>query len=116
MLVGDYVYGVSDVRTLVCLELKTGKIMWKDQSIWKDANAGSKGSLTYADGNLYVRGEAGDGTVALVQATPKGYQELGRFNQPDRSSQNSWAHPVVAGGRLYLRDQDTIYAYDVREK
>lgn len=116
--VGDYVYGVSDKERgiLICMELKTGKVVWKDKSIWKDANAGAKGSLTCADGNLYIRGEAGDGTVALVEATPKGYHELGRFNQPDRSKRNCWAHPVVANGKLYLRDQNVLLCYDVKGK
>jgi outer membrane protein assembly factor BamB len=115
--VGDYVYGVTDSQrgTLVCLELKTGKLVWKDKSIWKDGNAGAKGSLTCADGNLYVRGEAGAGTIALVEATPKGYHELGRFDPPDRSTSNSWSHPVVADGKLFLRDQNVLLCYNVKE-
>ena len=67
-----------------------------------------------ADGQLYLRSEAG--TVALVEATPHGYHEKGTFEQPDRSNENAWPHPVIAGGKLYLRDQDTLLCYDVREK
>ena len=65
---------------------------------------------------LYLRGEDGKGTVALIEATPDGYVEKGRFDQPFRSDKNSWPHPVVIGGRLYLRDQDVLLCYDVRRK
>ena len=93
----------------MCQEFKTGKTVWNNQSV-------GKGALTYADGNLYFRSEGGSGAVALVVATPTGYQEKGRFDQPDRSSQNSWAHPVIANGKLYLRDQDVLLCYDVKQK
>jgi outer membrane protein assembly factor BamB len=72
-----------------------------------------KGSLVYADGNLYALSEGG--VVGLVEASPTGYREKGRF-KIRQGSLPTWTHPVIAGGRLYLRDQDTIYAYDVREK
>ena len=65
---------------------------------------------------LYLREEGGKGTMALIEATPDGYQEKGRFDQPDRSDKNSWPHPVVIGGRLYLRDQDVLLCYDVQAK
>jgi hypothetical protein len=54
--------------------------------------------------------------VALIEATPQGYKEHGRFDPPDRSDKNSWSHPVVAGGKLYLRDQDMLLCYDSKEK
>jgi outer membrane protein assembly factor BamB len=108
VLVGDHVYGTSG-NQLVCMELASGKIAWKDRSV-------GKGAVAYADGNLYVRSEGGDGTVALVEATPQGYHEKGRFDQPNRSGENAWAHPVVAGGKLYLRDQDVLFCYDVAAK
>ncbi len=100
-----FVYGYDDA-ILTCLELRTGKPAWQNRSV-------GKGSLTYADGHLYLRSESGP--VALAEATPKGYVEKGRFDQPDRGGQPSWSHPVVAGGRLYLRDQDTLLVYDVKE-
>ena len=56
------------------------------------------------------------GAIALVEATPEGYKEKGRFAQPDRSNKNSWPHPVIAGGKLYLRDQEVLLCYDVKEK
>jgi outer membrane protein assembly factor BamB len=105
ILVGDYLYGF-DEGTLTCLNFKTGQIAWTHRSV-------GKGSLAYADGHLYARGES-RGTVALVEATPSGYVEKGRFDQPDRSGKNAWPHPVIANGRLYLRDQDNLFAYDVK--
>jgi outer membrane protein assembly factor BamB len=105
ILVGDYVYTSVDPGLLTCLEFKTGKVVWQDKGV-------GKGSLGYADGNLILRSE--NGPVALVEATPEGYKEKGRLDQPDRSKLNSWPHPVVTGGRLYLRDQDVLLCYDLK--
>lgn len=109
VLVGDYVYGHSDTgNQLKCLELKTGKMVWQNKSV-------GKGAVTCADGMLYVRAEGGAGAVALVEATPDGYKETGRFDQPGRSNVNSWPHPVVSDGKLYLRDQDLLLCYTVKK-
>jgi outer membrane protein assembly factor BamB len=105
VLIGDYLYGFSSA-ILTAIQFDTGEIAWRDRSV-------GKGSLVYADGNLYCFSE--NGVVGLVEATPTGYKEKGRFRIP-QDSLPTWTHPVVAGGRLYLRDQDTIYAFDVREK
>jgi outer membrane protein assembly factor BamB len=105
VLVGDYLYGFSS-SVLTAMKFDTGEVAWRDRSV-------GKGSLVYADGNLYCFSE--NGVVGLVEATPTGYKEKGRF-RIQQDSLPTWAHPVVAGGRLYLRDQDTIYAYDVRQK
>jgi outer membrane protein assembly factor BamB len=102
--VGGYLYG-TDGGNLLCVDLKSGKIAWKNKSI-------GKGSLTYADGHLYVRSERGP--IALVQANPKEYKEAGRFEQPLRSGREAWPHPVVAGGKLFIRDQDVLLCFDVR--
>jgi outer membrane protein assembly factor BamB len=104
--IGDYVYGTNNTE-LVCVDFKSGQTKWKDRSV-------GKGSITAADDRLYVRGEKGP--VALVEAKPDGYKEVGRFEQPDRSKKNAWPHPVIAGGRLYLRDQDVLLCYDVKAK
>lgn len=104
--VGEHLYG-TDYSALKCIELKTGKVVWEERSV-------GKGSTTYADGHLYVRGERGD--IALVEATPEGYKEKGRFSQPDRSSVTAWAHPVVIGGKMYIRDEDVLLCYDVKAK
>ena len=78
------------------------------KAVWQVTGKLGKGSLAYADGLLYLRAEAGKGTVAIIEASPDGYKELSRFDPPDRSDKNSWAHPVVTDGRLYLRDQDLL--------
>jgi outer membrane protein assembly factor BamB len=115
VLVGDYVYGWSDRNrgVWVCQELKTGKVMWQ-------ANKLGRGSITAADGRLYCYSED-RGTVVLVSASPDpaGWKEEGRFTIPRHSSQRSpsggvWTHPVIANGRLYLRDQELLFCYDVK--
>jgi len=105
VLVGDYLYGFSSA-ILTAIKFDTGEIAWRDRSV-------GKGSLVYADGRLYCFSERD--VVGLVEATPTGYVEKGRF-RIEAGDLETWTHPVVAGGRLYLRDQDTIYAYDVRQK
>lgn len=103
VLVNGYLYGFSNA-ILTCMELATGKVAWKNRSV-------GKGAVTYADGKLFLLGE---GSVAgLAKASPDGYEELGRFSIPD-SGLPSWAHPVVCGGRLYIRNQGTLTCYDVR--
>lgn len=108
VLLDGHLYGHND-REWVCQNLKTGEIIWRDRGV-------GKGSVLYADGHLYTRSESGKGRIALVEATPTGYKEKGRFEQPDRSDKNSWPHPVIAGGRLYIRDQDLLLCYDVKQK
>jgi outer membrane protein assembly factor BamB len=109
--VGEYVYGYSDGKGWVCQEFKTGKEVWANNKV-------GKGSLTYADGRLYCYTE-GDGTVCLIDASPDGWKERGRFKIPQQSKLNRqgkiWTHPVVANGRLYLRDQDLLFCYDIKD-
>jgi outer membrane protein assembly factor BamB len=105
ILVGDHLYGFSS-SVLTAMRFDTGEVAWRDRSV-------GKGSLVFADGHLYALSE--NGVVGLIEATPKGYVEKGRF-RIQQDSLPTWTHPIVVGGRLYLRDQDTIYAYDVREK
>ena len=105
VLVGDHLYGFSG-GILTAMRFDTGEVAWKDRSV-------GKGSLVYADGHLYLLSE--NGVVGLAEATPTGYTEKGRFRIP-QDSLPTWAHPVVAGGHLFIRDQDTIYAFDLRAK
>jgi outer membrane protein assembly factor BamB len=105
VLVNGYLYGFNNA-ILTCLEYTTGKVMWRDRSV-------GKGSITAADGRLYVLGE--NHVMGLVEATPTGYRETGRFNIRDLGLP-SWAHPVVSGGRLYIRNQGTLTSYDIRAK
>jgi outer membrane protein assembly factor BamB len=108
--VGDYVYGYSDGKGWTCQDFTTGEAKWQEKEKL------GKGSLIHADDRLYLRCEDKTGTVALIEASPAGYTEHGRFEQPERSQANSWAHPVVANGKLYLRDQDLLLCYDVSAK
>ena len=105
--VGEYLYGTS-AAGLLCLEFTTGNVKWDDRSI-------GAASLCYAEGRLYLHGENGE--VALVEATPEAYHEKGRFkptDPPDRGASKAWAYPVVANGRLYIRDIGTLCCYDVK--
>jgi outer membrane protein assembly factor BamB len=117
VIIGDYVYGTGDYKKgvdrghadLKCVELKTGKIVWTNPSI-------GKGSITFADGNLILHSEQPkEGLVALVEATPDGYKEKGRFSQPGGTPRNTWAYPVVANGHLYVRDGIGLSAYDLKK-
>ena len=103
VLVDGYLYGFSDL-ILTCLEFATGNVMWRDRSV-------GKGSVTYADGHLYIQGE--NSTVGLAEASSAAYREKGRFTIPQKG-QLSWAHPVISDGRLYVRNQDTLLVYDVK--
>jgi outer membrane protein assembly factor BamB len=106
VLVDGYVYG-SNEGSVTCLELKTGTIKWEERKP-------GKGSIICADGQLYYRNEGGD--MVLFEVNPERYVEHGRFKQPDRSRSPAWAHPVLANGKLYLRDQDVLLCYDVKAK
>ena len=105
VLVNGYIYGYND-SILTCLEFNSGKVVWRDRSV-------GKGAVTYADGHLYILSE--NNVVGLVEATPAGYREKGRFSIADQGWP-SWAHPVVSGGRLYVRNQGTLTSYDVRAR
>ena len=107
VLVGDFIYFTTN-RELFCVELKTGRVAWKDRCV-------GKGSITFADGNLIVRSEGADGTIALVEANPEKYVEKGRFNQPDRSEKQSWTYPVIVNGKMYIRDQNVLLCYDLEK-
>ena len=103
VLVNGYLYGYNN-SVLACLEWATGKMMWRDRSV-------GKGAVSFADGHLYIVGE--NNVVGLVEATPSGYREKGRFSIRDQGWP-SWSHPAIAGGRLYIRNQGTLTAYNVR--
>ena len=107
VLFGEHLYGTGQV--LICADFKTGDVKWTDRSV-------GAGSILFADGRLYLHGEQ-SGEVALVEATPQDYKELGRFtppDQPDHGKSKAWAYPVVANGRLYVRDQNMMWCYDIK--
>ena len=98
-----HIYGTNE-SALLCIEWNSGRIKWQDRCV-------GKGSTTFVDGHLIVRGESG--SVALVVASPSGFQEQGRFEQADRSNKKAWAHPVVVDGKLYLHDHGRMLCYKV---
>ncbi|MFN3157897.1 MAG: PQQ-binding-like beta-propeller repeat protein [Rubinisphaera brasiliensis] len=106
--VGDYIYGANE-QILTCLEAKTGSVAWQDR-----LNSDGKGAITFADGQLYFRSE--QGPMYLIDADPAEVRIRGQFEQPERSNQRAWARPVVADGKLFLRDQDILLCYDVSEQ
>jgi outer membrane protein assembly factor BamB len=112
VLVGDYLYG-TNAKGLLCVEFTTGKVKWQNKCV-------GAGSVCYADGRLYVHGEE-TGALALVEATPEAYREHGRFTPPDVPDHGggwqkpkAWAYPVVANGRLYVRDFGRLWCYDIK--
>lgn len=109
VVVDGYLYGTGN-QGLICVDFDTGKIQWQDRSV-------GAGSVCVAENRLYVHGESGD--VALVEVSPEAYRELGRFTppgQPQQSDSKAWTYPVVANGRLYLRDLGVLWCYDVSAK
>jgi outer membrane protein assembly factor BamB len=110
VLIGEYLYGSSG-NALVCVEFKTGQVKWSERSV-------APGAVCYADGRLYLHGESGE--MALVEATPEAYRELGRFTPPNptqkraNAGEKAWAYPVIADGRLYIRDADSLWCYDIK--
>lgn len=112
ILVGDHLYfgeGHNNGKPM-CIEFQTGKVAWKEE---RGAGSGSA-AIVFADGNFVFRHQSG--TVSLVAASPAAYKQLGKFEQPGRSTFPAWAHPVIANGRLYLRDMDLLFSYDVKAK
>ncbi len=106
--VGDFLYGTT-AQSLQCIEFSTGQVKW-------EARALGAASLCVAGGWLYLHGENGE--VGLVEPAPEGYREHGRFTPPGQPGhanpmEKAWAYPVVAGGRLYLRDHGTLWCYEV---
>lgn len=102
--------GGNEGGYLICLDFKTGNVLWDERD--SDKRRAPKGSLALADGRLYYRTE--NGTILLIEPSSKQYIECGRFDQPERSELPAWAHPVIANGKLYIRDQDALFCYNVK--
>ncbi|HUQ72948.1 MAG TPA: PQQ-binding-like beta-propeller repeat protein [Planctomycetaceae bacterium] len=112
ILIGDHVYGHSDPAGWMCQDFLSGEKVWVEREVL------GKGSVTCADGRLYCLDER-DGTVKLVEPSPEGWKEHGQFKLSPQTEQRSpsgriWTHPVVANGKLYLRDQEILLCYDVK--
>jgi outer membrane protein assembly factor BamB len=109
VLLEGHIYGYSDSEGWTCQNFMTGA------KVWSERGGLGKGPLTYADGRLYCL-EENSGTMVLAGASTSGWEEHGRFKleaQSDRRSPRGkiWTHPVISGGRLYLRDQEMISCY-----
>jgi outer membrane protein assembly factor BamB len=110
VLLDGTLYGTNQ-QGMAAADFLTGKLKWQGEGV-------GPGAIQYADGHFYVHGEGGD--VALVEAAPDAYREKGRFTPPNqpkrtRSREMAWTYPVVANGRLYLRDLGTLWCFDVRD-
>jgi outer membrane protein assembly factor BamB len=108
--VGGYLYGTNS-QGLMCVDFKKGDIKWKDRSI-------GPSSVLFADGDLYLHGE--NGKVALVEATADGYHKKGEFLPPGGTERTgggikAWQYPVIANGRLYIRDQNFLWCFDIHQ-
>ena len=115
VLVGEHLYGTEVGQKLVAVEFTTGKVKWQSENFgWS--------SLAYADGLLYAHAVNGD--IALVEASPEAFREKGRFTPPAQPkhgqsgpfAEMAFAYPVIANGRLYIRDLGTLWAYDIKAK
>jgi len=119
VLVGDHVYGHSERLGWVCQDFKTGKNVWEEEA---KLECEASGSILAADGCLYLYSDQAE--VALLKTTPDGWDEQGRFPLPQKSDAPKtratssraqiWTPPVIANGRLYLRDQELLFCFDVR--
>jgi outer membrane protein assembly factor BamB len=106
---GQFLYGTTG-QGLACLDFASGEVKWQDRSL-------GAASLCFADDRLYLHTEKGD--AALVEPSPEAYREKGKFTPPDQPKhsnemEKAWAYPVVAGGRLYLRDHSALWCYEVK--
>ena len=109
---GDHLYGHSDKVGWVCQDFTTGKRLWRERS------ALGKGAIAYADGRLYCLSED-EGEVVLVEPSLDSWQERGRFTLSPQTELRKprgkiWVHPVISGGRLYLRDQELLFSFDIK--
>jgi outer membrane protein assembly factor BamB len=119
ILLDGHLYGYSDKGrgSWACVEFETGKVVWSSPKT-------PKGSIVYADGHFVLFDEE-KGDAVLIEATTAGYKEKGRFPLPNKSKlerpsnrkgKNFWTHPVIANGRLYLRDQEQFMCFDLKAK
>jgi outer membrane protein assembly factor BamB len=113
VLVGDHIYGGHGHNRgfPICVEMATGKVAWGGEGVRPDHGGSGSAAVTAADGHLYFRYQ--NGRMVLIEATPGGLQVKGEFAIPG-VERPSWSHPVVAGGKLYLREQDDLYVYELK--
>lgn len=110
-----HIYGSSDRRGWVCQDFADGDLKWYSKRV---RDSVGEGSIAFADGHLYLYAER-EAEVALIAASAEGYQESGRFVLPEKStmrapSGRNWTHPVIADGKLYLRDQELLFCFKIK--
>ncbi|MFA6239404.1 MAG: PQQ-binding-like beta-propeller repeat protein [Candidatus Hydrogenedentales bacterium] len=109
VVLDGYIYGAGhNSGSLFCLELATGKVMWNAEEI-------SQAVVVCADGMLYTYEGPKKGIVSLVKASPEKFEKLGSFVVA-KGRDKHWAHPAIANGRLYVRYEGVLYAYDIKAK
>lgn len=113
ILVGKQLFGYSDGPGWVCQDFESG------ESLWEEPQALGKGCVTFAGGRLIMQSEV-DGEVVLVEPSDAGWRERGRFTMSPQSENRRrdgriWTHPVVVDGKLYLKDQEILLCYDIKE-
>lgn len=120
VLAGSHLYGYNEARSWVCQSLATGELTWPKRTMRQPIKAGG---IVVAEGRLYVLGEAGDrgepGTAAMLDASPKGFKVISQFKLPAFSKERKsaggvWTHPSLSEGKLYLRDQELVFCYQVK--
>ena len=114
ILFDGHLYGHSDKAGWICQDFLSGKVVWRERK------ALGKGAIAFADGHFYCLGEQ-DGDVALIEASTEGWKEHGRFTLDPQTTQRSdrgkiWTHPVICNGKLYLRDQELLFCFDVKKQ
>ena len=110
----DCVYGHSDRKGWTCQDLETGDKRWQEKHVL------GKGAIAYADNRFYCLSED-EGEVVLIEASEEGWSEKGRFTLSPQTEIRKpkgriWTHPVIADGKLYVRDQDLLFCFDVTRK
>ena len=108
IMIGNYVYmGHGHNNGFpACVEWKTGKNLWGKS---RGAGTGSA-AVVAADGKLYFRYQ--DSTMALISTKKDKYELISQFKLPSHNGE-SWPHPVIAGGKLIIRDQDELFCFDL---
>ncbi len=107
VLVNGKLYGTAG-PAMMCVDYATGNVVWQDRGI-------GSASICFADGRLYLHGDNNE--IAMIEATDSGWKLLGKGtppNAPARGNSKAWAHPVISDGKLYIRDQSSIWCYDIR--
>ena len=107
VVINDHIYGHGNRSGWLCIDFNTGRTIWRDRGV-------GKGSVISADGMLYCFSEGR--TMGLVKVNPNRYELVSQFRMPRAGSRPTWAHPAIANGKLYLRDDDKLFCYDIKAK